>query len=83
MSTVQTLTEPQQSVLLGMSLLGATNAPRGVYGNIVNAEAMWDWAIAQGYIIQEENSGCNFYVLSPSGREVVGSLLRDWKEKHQ
>jgi len=55
------------SVLCGLRLLGATNAPKSAYENVKGGQAAWDALLVDGMIVKED--GC--YVLSAPGRCAV------------
>lgn len=57
------MNESQKSVLLGMRLLGATNAERSAYENVKDGKEAWDVLVKDGFIVKE----LGFYVLSDKG----------------
>ncbi len=66
------LTESKKAVLFGMALLGATNAERSVYENVVNGKEAFDEVVAEKLIIKDGV----YFVLSPTGRQLVRELSK-------
>lgn len=56
--------QARKGVLLGLQLLGATNAPKAAYENVKGGEKAWGELVESGHIIKDDG----FYVLSSTGR---------------
>ena len=78
MLKIPSLTESQQSVVMGMALLAATNAERSVYQNVEDGKQAWDEVVAMGLIVQEDG----FWHLSDAGRRVVTYLQEQFVRDH-
>jgi hypothetical protein len=65
------MNESKKAVLLGMSLLGVTNAERAAYQNVKDGKKAWDGLVKEKAIIKEGA----FYRLSPHGRALVATLM--------
>ncbi len=59
--------QAKKSVLLGLQLLGATNAPKAAYENVKDGQAAWDALLADGFIVKDGT----LYVLSTEGRNAI------------
>lgn len=65
------MNEQKKAVLLGIALLGATNAERSAYENVPNGKKAWDQLVAERLIIKDGV----FFVLSPTGKQAVKDLV--------
>lgn len=74
------MNESQESVLLGMALLGATNAERSAYANVKDGKKAWDECVAEGHIVKNDNK---FFVLSQTGKQLVQELHKKYNERNK
>ncbi len=66
------MSEAKRSVLLGMAILGATNAPKSAYENVNGGNQAWDELVFDGLIVKENF----YYVLSLTGKEVLNKEIK-------
>jgi len=67
------MNEAQKSVLMGMRLLGATNAERSAYENVKDGKVAWDALVTDGFIVKKNG----FYVLSDEGIRETNKILNN------